>query len=176
MIPTLTPIEGGRGTTAPAPDLFSTRRRNRQQYPVELLLLRGLNGSVYRHDLPVLFDHLGDLDRWDEDGCQRIAEEMRARWSTHPNFNDRFVEDKMRRVGGDGPIGRVARTRWIASRLDRFTADVKAAYFRLDLHVTPTHLAYLRALFVSCVLHLRDGRVDGAVNYPALARRSRPNG
>lgn len=177
MIPTLTPIAGGCGTSAPAPDHSSPRRRNRQPYPVELLLLQGLNGSVFRHDLPVLFDHLGDLERWDADGCRRIEEEMRARWSTHPNFNERFVEWKVRRMGGDGPIGQVARVRWVAARLDRFTSDIVGTYRRQNLHVTPTHLAYLRALFVSCVMHLHDnGPVDGAVSYPALARRFRPNG
>lgn len=179
MIPALTLIAGGRGSAVPVPDLFPTRRQNRQLYPVELLLLRGLNDSVYRNDLPVVFDHLarlGDLDRWDEDGCRRIEEETWSRWSTHPNFNERFVREKLRRVGGDGPVGQVARTRWISARLDRFTVDAKAAYRRQDLCVTPTHLAYLRALYVSCVLHLRDGPVDSAVNYSALARRSHPNG
>ncbi len=171
----LTLVEDEREQVASVPGRFSSRR-HREPYPVERLLRDGMGSSLYRQDIPLLLDHLGALGRWNEGDCRRIENEMASRWVLHPAFNERFVSDQLARVGGNGVVGTLVRGRWIADRLDRFTVDVHVVYRRYEHTLSSTHLAFLRALYVSCVMHANVGPVHDALSQTRSSRQSGPYG
>ena len=173
--PALTLVEDEREQVASVPGRFSSRRR-REPHPVERLLREGLGSSLYRQDIPLLLDHLGSLARWDEGDCRRIEREMASRWVLYPAFNERFVSDQLARVGGNGVVGTRVRGLWIADRLDRFTADAHAVYRRYEHTLSSTHLAFLRALYVSCVMHANVGPVHDALSQTRSSRQPGPYG
>jgi len=175
VIPALTLVEDEREQVASAPGRFSSRRRH-EPHPVERMLRDGLGSSLYRQDIPLLLDHLGNLGRWDESDCRRIGLEVASRWVVHPAFNERFVADQIARVGGNGLVGTRVRGLWIADRLERFTADMEALYLRLGNTLSSTHRAFLRSLYVSCVMHANVGPVHGVLSQTRSSRQPGPIG
>lgn len=157
---------------APATDAAVLRRR--EPRPVERLLRDGLCGAVSRPDVPLLLDRLGDLDRWDDEACRRIRQDVAARSMAHPSFNERFVTDQLDRVGSGSAAGLRVRSRWVAGRLDRFTAHVEATYRSRGMALTSTRRAYYRALYVSCLMRANPGSTDAALATQGFARQSRP--
>lgn len=174
-VPALALVEDDRELVASVSGSFSSRL-SRELHPVERLLRDGLGSSLYRQDIPLLLDHLGALDRWDEGSCRRIEREVASRWVLHPAFNERFVADQLARVGGNGVVGTRVRGRWISDRLDRLTADARVVYHRYEHTLSSTHLAFLRALYVSCVMHANVGPVHGALSQTRSSRQSGPCG
>ena len=149
-------------------------RRNRNPPPVELLLRDGLCGAVSRSDVPLFLDRLGDLDRWDDGACREIREDVKSRSMAHPTFNERFVTDQLDRIGSGRPVGLRVRNRWVADRLNGFTAHVEATYRARGMILTSTRRAYLRALYVSCLMRANPGPTDDAIDAPSFTRRSGP--
>ena len=172
MRPVLTVVGEQGEPVASVPGRFSSRRS--EPHPVERLVRDALFGPMRDADAGLLLSYLGPLDRYDEEACRRVREEVGARSSIHPEFNDRFVRERVSRVGDDSRSGRVARERWITTALSNYSADVLTAYRRRNVHLTPTRLAYLRALYVSCAVHRNVGPVLGVYAQTSNARRLVP--
>ncbi len=144
-------------------------------FPVERLLRDTLDEAIHSYDVPLILEHLGVLDRYDEGCCQRIWKEVRSRSTKHPTYNEQFVAEQLARVGTDRPVGLRARERWIAGRLSRFTDAVDAAYRRRTLvTLSPTHRAFLRALYVSCVMRANVLPAESIAATTTPSRQSGP--
>ncbi len=146
----------------------------REPYPIERLLRDGLCGAVSRPDVPLLLERLGDLGRWNDEACREIRRDVAARSMAHPSYNERFVTDQLDRVGSGSAAGLRVRSRWVAGRLDRFTAHVEATYRSRGMALTSTRRAYYRALYVSCLMRANPGSTDAALATQGFARQSRP--
>lgn len=155
------------------PDLAQPRRR-REPCPVERLLRDGLEDAVPRPDVPLLLDHLGDLDRWDQKACRGVWKDVEKRSSAHPSVNERFVTNQIELVGSGSAAGLRVRDRWLASRAARFIEHVAETYRCRGWDFSSTRRAYYRALFVACLMRANPGPTDDALSTQSLTRRSGP--
>ena len=177
VIPRLILLAGdGRDEVAPVSGRVSSRGST-ERFPIERLVRNdALFGGTKRLDSDLLLASLGTLDRWDEDDCEGIRDGIRTRSYAHPDSNERLVSELLGRVGGDGPRGQVARERWIAAGLARFSENVLAAYRERNPAITAIRYAYLRVLYVACVTHRRNEAFDLAPAPAIPSRRSGPHG